>query len=327
MTPKQRAIEALELRIPDFVPTMEIDFELNEQLTGKKLILGKELEKLSGTEKKKALNHNIEVYIQTAQMLDYSAITVHPTPTPGYTPGNRYYPALEDELYVINTIHKEAGDQILVSAGIDASYSIPDGDGIVEFSYRMIDEPEELISYADKYTHWAIDQMKQMIDAGASVMYNCSDYCFNQGPFLSPKNFEQFIYPFLKRQTEELKKAGAYVIKHTDGNILPILEMLVDCKPHAIHSIDPLAGMDIAKIKKLINGRTAIMGNVDSTKMQIGDKQGIIKSAEYALKSGMPGGGYIFSTCNSVFDGISLENYMLMLDVRKKLGSYELDPK
>jgi uroporphyrinogen decarboxylase len=325
MTPKQRAIEALELRTPDFVPTMEIDFELNEQLTGKKLILGTELEKLSGNEKMKALNSNIEIYIKTAQKLDYSAITVHPTPTPGYTPGNKYYPTLEDELYVINTIYKEAGNQILVSAGIDATYAIPDGDGILEFSYRMVDEPQELISYADKYTNWAIDQMKQMIEAGASVMYNCSDYCFNQGPFLSPSQFEQFIYPFLKRQTTELKRAGAYVIKHTDGNIMQILDMLIDCKPHAIHSIDPLAKMDIAEVKRLINGKIAIMGNVDSTKIQIGDKQGIIESAEYALKNGMPGGGYIFSTCNSVFEGISLENYMLMLDVRKKYGRYGND--
>jgi uroporphyrinogen decarboxylase len=323
MTPKQRAVAALELKTPDFVPTMEIDFELNEALTGKKLILGPELEKLSGKEKRRALHHNIEVYITTAQMLDYSAVTVHPTPTPGYTPGNNYYPTLEDELYVIETIYKEAGDQILVAAGIDATYAIPDGVGIVDFSYQLADDPDTLFAYADTYTEWAMEQMEQMIGAGASVMYHCSDYCFNQGPFISPAMFEQFIYPFLRRQTLVLRAAGAYVIKHTDGNILPILEMLIDCRPHAIHSIDPIAGMDIAEVKKLISGRTAIMGNVDSSALQTGDVEKITESAEYALKQGMPGGGYIFSTCNSVFKGIKLENYKLMLDVRKRLGSYE----
>lgn len=324
MTPKERAIAALELRIPDVVPTMEIDFELNEQLTGKKLILGSELEKLSGKEKKSALHHNIDVYITTARMLDYSAITVHPTPTPGYTPGNKYYPTLDDELYVINTIYKEAGDQILVAAGIDATFSIPDGEGLADFSYRLADEPEEVLRYADTYTDWAMDQMERMIEAGASVMYNCSDYCFNQGPFMSPEMFEQFIYPFLKRQTLVLRSAGAYMIKHTDGNILPILEMLIDCQPHAIHSIDPIAGMDIAEVKKRIRNRTAIMGNVDSSKLQMGDRAGIVESAEYALKNGMPGGGYIFSTCNSVFEGMDLKNYQLMLDVRDRLGRYKV---
>jgi uroporphyrinogen decarboxylase len=323
MTPKERAIIALKGGIPDKVPTMEIDFELNEQLTGQKLILGVDLEKLTGDDKKNALNKNIDTYIKTAMMLDYSAITVHPTPTPGYTPGNKYYPTLEDELYVIKTINNEVGNQILVSAGIDATYAIPDGDGLLDFSYRMVDEPEEMIAYADKYTNWAIEQMKQMIDAGASIMYNCSDYCFNQGPFLSPKHFEIFIYPFLKRQTEALRSAGAFVIKHTDGNILPILEMMLDCNPHCIHSIDPLAGMDIGEVKKIINGRCAIMGNVDSTKIQLGDKKGIVESAEYALKKGMPNGGYIFSSCNSIFEGITLENYKIMLEVRERWGYYD----
>ena len=323
MNPKERAVAALELKTPDFVPTMEIDFELNEALTGKKLILGSELEKLSGNEKRKALDYNIEVYITTAQILDYSAITVHPTPTPGYTPGNSYYPTLEDELYVIESIYKEAGNQILVAAGIDATYAIPDGNSLVDFSYQLVDEPDELLAYADKYTDWAIEQMEQMIGAGASLMYNCSDYCFNQGPFLSPAMFEQYIYPFLRRQTLALRSAGAYVIKHTDGNILPILEMLIDCRPHAIHSIDPIAGMDIAEVKKIIRGRTAIMGNVDSSALQTGNVEKIVESAEYALRQGMPGGGYLFSTCNSVFEGIKLENYQIMLNVRKQLGNYE----
>ena len=34
---------------------------------------------------------------------------------------------------------------------------------------------------------------------------------------------------------------GFYVIKHTDGNIMPILDQLVERKPHALHSLDPQA--------------------------------------------------------------------------------------
>ena len=43
MNPKERLIEAFELRQPDKVPTMEIDFQLHEALIGRRLILGKEL--------------------------------------------------------------------------------------------------------------------------------------------------------------------------------------------------------------------------------------------------------------------------------------------
>lgn len=322
MTPMERVAVALQGGIPDFVPTMEIDFELNEQLIGKKLILGRELEILSSAERLRALNHNVDVYLETALALDYSAITVHPTPTPGYTPGNRYYPTLEDECYVIRTLRSQAEKQFFVAAGIDATYAIPDSDNLYAFAYRMYDEPQALLEYADHYTDWAVEQMERLIEAGAGIMYLCSDYCFNQGPFLSPDQFEQFIYPFLRREVQALRRAGAFVIKHTDGNILPILEMMLDCGPHAIHSIDPIAGLDIRQVKERINGRAAIMGNVNSALIQMGDSAGILESAEYALRWGMPGGGYIFSTCNSVFEGMQLKDYQVMLDVRRRLGCY-----
>ncbi len=322
MTPKQRAVTALQGGTPDMVPTMEIDFELTRQLLGEDLVLGQRFRTLSAREKKEALNKNIDLYIKTALKLDYSAITVHPTPTPLYTPGEKYYETLEDELYVIRNICREAGDFILVAAGIDATYPIPDGASMVEFSYSLADRKDEMLDFAKKNTLWAVDQMKQMIDAGAGVMYNCSDYCFNTGPFLSPAQFEIFIYPFLKMQTAALRKAGAFVIKHTDGNIAPIMDMLLDCNPHCIHSVDPLAGMDIAVVKKQTLGRCALMGNVDSTLLQQGDRQGILRSAKYALENGMPGGGYIFSTCNSVFKEIRLEDYLLMLRARREYGKY-----
>lgn len=322
MTPMERAAVALRGGVPDFVPTMEIDFELNEALIGKRLILGKELEVMSAAERRRALNHNVDVYLETALALDYSAITVHPTPTPDYTPGNRYYPTLEDECYVIRTLQSQAKNRFFVAAGIDATYAIPDSDHFYSFAYQMYDAPQELLDYADSYTDWAIQQMERLIEAGAGILYLCSDYCFNQGPFLSPEQFERFIYPFLRREVQTLRRAGAFVIKHTDGNILPILEMMLDCGPHAIHSIDPIAGMDIGQVKARIGGRAAVMGNVNSAMIQMGDRDGIRKSAEYALRCGMPGGGYIFSTCNSVFEGMQLADYQLMLDVRRQMGSY-----
>lgn len=62
---------------------------------------------------------------------------------------------------------------------------------------------------------------------GLDCFISCSDYCFNNGPFFSPKVFAQFVQPYLARLVTETKKLEAYVIKHTDGNIMPILDQLV----------------------------------------------------------------------------------------------------
>ena len=42
----------------------------------------------------------------------------------------------------------------------------------------------------------------------------------------------------------------------------------------------------------------------------------------YALRSGMPGGGYVFSTSNCVYTGMELARYDLMMGLWRKHGSY-----
>jgi uroporphyrinogen decarboxylase len=47
-----------------------------------------------------------------------------------------------------------------------------------------------------------------------------------------------------------------------------------------------------------------------------------LKGARYALRHGMPGGRYIFSTSNCVYTGMRLERYELMLRVWRAEGNY-----
>jgi uroporphyrinogen decarboxylase len=54
-----------------------------------------------------------------------------------------------------------------------------------------------------------------------------------------------------------------------------------------------------------------------------GTDEECIESARYALRHGMPCGGYIFSTSNCVYTGMRLERYELILDVLRHEGVYE----
>ena len=116
---------------------------------------------------------------------------------------------------------------------------------------------------------------------------------------------------------------GFYVIKHTDGNIMPILDRLVDAGPHALHSLDPQGSVDIAEVKRLVGDRVCLIGNVNCGLLDSGTDKECIESARYALSSGMPGGGYIFSTSNCVYTGMALERYELIRQVWLQEGLYE----
>ena len=103
---------------------------------------------------------------------------------------------------------------------------------------------------------------------------------------------------------------------------MPILDQLVQTRPHALHSIDPQAGVDIAAVKRRYGQEVCLIGNVNCGLLQTGTDAEAAESARYALRHGMPGGGYIFSTSNCVYTGLPLARYELMLDVWRREGNY-----
>ena len=144
----------------------------------------------------------------------------------------------------------------------DATFSIPDGERMAAFSYRLVDEPEKVKAEAQKMVDDALERAERYRKhadrrgLGLDGFALCADYCLNTGPFLSPRRFAEFVTPYLAKLTQGYRDLGFYVIKHTDGNIMPIVDQLVQTKPHALHSIDPQAGVDIAEIKRRYGDQT-----------------------------------------------------------------------
>lgn len=306
MTPRQKMINALELREPKgLVPIWELPFNISKELCGRDFHNGQEWEKATKKEVDKMIYENAEIYIEIAKRLDYSGLFI----THGH------------EMEVAKTIKRMVGNKYFLAVHGDATYSIPTGSDMTNFIVELFEHPDEMKRQAEKMVTEALERGKQLVQEGIDGFALCSDYCFNAGPFLSPKMFAEFVTPFLSRLISGYRDMGAYVIKHTDGNIIPILDQLLLCKPHAIHSLDTQAkDMDLRKIKELTKGKICLIGGVEHRLLQIGTEEEIISHVKYVLETLMPGGGYIFGLSNDV-DG-SLDKYLLILQLRKKYGKY-----
>ncbi len=167
----------------------------------------------------------------------------------------------------------------------------------------------------------AVPPVRQLIEAGAEVVFMCADYCFNDGPFLSPPMFARFVTPFLKQLVDAIKEAGAFAVKHTDGDIMPILDQLVSTGIDALHSLDPMAGVDIAEVRRIVGPRLCLIGNVNCAFVQAGTRDQIRDSALYCLRhGGVDAGAYIYSTSNCIFTGVPMDSYLYMLELRREHG-------
>ncbi len=309
MTPKERALAALNIEIPDMIPTFELEFQLEKEMFGKDFLRQQDLANKSEREKEILIKDNAEYMLEVYESLEYSIIPVHYLDLEGICATAKYIRAL-------------TGDRFMLTTHGDGTFALPDGDEMYVFAYTLADDPSGMKEKARKMADAAIERNKKLAECGFDCLILCSDYCYNTGPFISPVMFGEYIQPYLYRIIDEARKCGLYTIKHTDGNIMPILEQLIECNPHAIHSLDPMARVDIREVKKLAGDRVCLCGNVNCALMQTGTDDEVIESAKYCLTHAKPNGGYIYSTSNVPFKGLPYERYQLILDIWKQMRDY-----
>lgn len=309
MTHRERAVMALTLQQPDYVPTFELEYQLADKVFGKDFLTEEQLKGLSPKETEKAVKENAEYMVHVYSELGYSILPLH-------------YLSEEHMKETARYINRITNNEFLLTAHGDGTFAIPDGDGMLDFVYRIADDPDGVKEEARKMADSAIEHNKRLREAGIDSFILCSDYCFNNGPFLSPAMFEEFIQPYLAEIIAAIRADGAYAIKHTDGNIMPILDQLVECRPHALHSLDPMAGVDIREVKARVGNQVALCGNVHCAHLQTGTDEEVLESCRYAMENGKPGGGYIFCTSNVPFRGMPVERYQMVLDFWRANRNY-----
>ena len=314
MTPRERFITTLERRpLTGRVPHFELVFFLTMEAFGKVHPGHRSYHQWDQMEEKERELHRrdmADLYVATAERFEHSAILLHPNPY------------RDEELFrLIDLVREKSGDRYCLLMHGDTTFAVPGGAYMTEFSYRLVDEPEKVKAEASAMVDKVLGLGERLRNHGGLDGFAlCSDYCFNTGPFLSPSLFADFITPYLARLTKSYRDMGFYVIKHTDGNIMPVLDQLLQTNPHALHSLDPQGGMDIAEVKRRCGNQVCLIGNVNCGLLDTGTDEEVAESARYTLRHGMPGGGYIFSTSNCIYTGMRLARYELMLDVWRKEG-------
>ena len=319
MTNRERFIRTLKCEpIGGQVPTFELVFFLTMEAFGKvhpSHRFYEQWNQMSYRERSLHMNEMAQLYIDTAKRYGHSAIFIHPNP------GD-----VENIQWLLELIREKSGDEYYIMMHGDPTWAIPDGENMMEFSARMFDEPEKLNEESRIRVEQSLELAAKLDEKGHLLdgFALCSDYCFNVNPFFSPDAFDELIAPFLKEVIAEYRKLGYYTIKHTDGNIMPILKQIADCRPDAIHSLDPQGGVSIPEVRKIVGPEIALVGNVNCGLLQTGTDEECRQDVLRALREGMAAGrGYIFSTSNCVYTGLPLERYEMMMELWRQYGIYD----
>jgi len=191
------------------------------------------------------------------------------------------------------------------------------------FLIKVFEEPEIIKALVKMSVDINLEMAKEAVKRGIKIVYTGDDFAYNSGPIISPPKFREIFYPELKRVVAGYKELGLLVIKHTDGDIMPILDMIIDSGFDCLDPIDPIAGMDLQQVKTDYGSRICLKGNVDCAKtLSFDTEKETIEETKDCLDKAMPGGGYILSSSNSIHSAVKPQNYLAMLDTLKKFGKY-----
>lgn len=175
----------------------------------------------------------------------------------------------------------------------------------------------------EKIERITLYECKVLIEAGVDAVWPSDDIAHINGPIVHPDFLRRLFFPWLKRVGEMAKKYGLPVIYHSDGNLEPIMEDILNCHVDALHPIEPKA-MDILKLKEKWGSKIAFIGNIDLNTLSLGSVEDVVQEVKEKIAKIAPGGGYAVGSSNTVTHYVKLENYEAMIATTKRRGKYPI---
>ena len=197
--------------------------------------------------------------------------------------------------------------------------------GLELFVKAIYSRPRVIRKILQEVTDYAIELGKAFLESGVDLIWIPDDLGTVDGPFLNPDVFRRVILPYLREIVDPFKKRDAGVLLHSDGQIMPLIDDLIDIGLDGFHPIERKAGMSLAKMKAMYGDRITLIGNVDATELlPHGNEEDIGRQVLECLKSAAPGGGYILASDHSIHEGVPAGNAKTMFRLAKKYGRYPI---
>ena len=193
--------------------------------------------------------------------------------------------------------------------------------------YFYMKDPAFVHDLARLATDFVLEITDMSADLGADIIAIDGDLAFSQTTLMSPAQYEEFILPYHKEITQRAHERDLLIFKHSDGNMAPILDGIVEAGFDGFHPVQPQC-MDIGEVKERYGDRLCILGNIDCTYLlPFGSEEEVDRTVRETISKAAPGGGYVVSSSNSIHPGCKPENYIAMVKAARRYGEYPIEAR
>lgn len=197
--------------------------------------------------------------------------------------------------------------------------------GMDRFAYMMRKYPHLVSGLVDAWTRITKKQHACLFEQGIDMVFICDDHAYKDRLMLSPKQYDQFVYPMLKTLADHAHAHGAKFILHTDGCLVEAFPALVRAGVDAAEPLEYEAGNRLAPLKEQYGDKITLIGNVAASDVLCkGTVADTVAATKACIDAAAAGGGYILSQGANLLADSRLENVRAMLETARTYGTYAM---
>jgi len=222
--------------------------------------------------------------------------------------------------YVIDKVGKDKAHFLTITDPFKVSWRLRGGMEHLLMDYML--NPKLVHALARIATDFNMAVIDMATKMGVDGVVMVGDLAGEETTLISPEHYREYIKPYHKEIVAYAHQKELKVVKHSDGNIWPILDDFLKVGFDGIHPIQPQC-MDIREVKKYLTGKACILGNIDCRNLlPFGTEEQVEQTVKETIQKVAPGGGYIITSSNSIHPACKPENYIAMVKAAHKYGIY-----
>ncbi|HQM39484.1 MAG TPA: uroporphyrinogen decarboxylase family protein [Clostridia bacterium] len=336
MTGKERIQAVFDRKIPDHVPTFEWDIykgvmkSISDTTDACEFVLINDIDGIAIWQDRRIKRIDDRSFIDEFRVIraysdEYPSALAYPVNSASDLASYKMPDADDQAIYAtlqhaIDILGKEKA----VIGRVRDVFSLPrDLLGFENCLMDFIIEPDLVSEIMEMSIEYSLKVAKNMKSMGIGIIGCLDDIADSKGLFMGPELYKKQVLPYFKKFITGCHLLGLKVIKHSDGNLNPILDDLINSGIDGLDPIDPMGMMDIKSIKHKYGNNLVLKGNIDCVWTLVsGTKEQVEKDIIKCLNEGMPEGSFIISSSNSIHKSVNPENYAHMLHCIKKYGAY-----
>lgn len=259
----------------------------------------------------------------------YTEIAEHPLSSDealrSYVPpsphGEELYAPLQEILQTFGKTHFILG--VTVCTVFEGAWYLR---GLDRLLMDMVTDEEKANFVLDIPFRFHLEAAKRLVAMGVDGIWLGDDVGTQRGMLLSPELWRKYLKPRLAEICQAVKgmNPAVAIAYHSDGNIYPIIDELVEIGIEVLNPVQPGA-MDPAYLKKRYGKNLSFWGTIDEQHtLPFGTPEEVRKEVVERLATLGHGGGFIIAPTHHVQLDTPLENFFAFLDTAKQRGCYPL---